>query len=117
VRLILVLLIALEMHIWPDIFVFQPEEYERLIGSEAGCGKFESPCSWPAFMLDQVPALALAILSAAAMLWRGLPKRELVLGALVVTFCGYYAWRAYSVRVEAEMRGYCCVAQQDSIEA
>ena len=63
-RLILVLAIALEIHTWLDVFVFQPEEYERLIGGESGCGKFKSFCSWPAFVLDQVPFTILSILAA-----------------------------------------------------
>jgi hypothetical protein len=82
VRLILILFAALEVEIWLDIFVFQPDEYERLIGSESACGMFESYCSWPAFFLDNVPFIALSILSIIGLLWRSLPRRELVLGML-----------------------------------
>jgi len=108
VRLILVLFIALEIHTWLDIFVFQPEEYERLIGGEAGCGKFKSFCSWPAFVLDQIPFTILAILSVIALLWRRLPRRELVLSVLVVLSFACLGWRAYWTRVEASMSEHCC---------
>lgn len=107
VRLILVLAIALETYIWLDAFVFQPEEYERLIGGESGCGKFKSFCSWPAFVLDQVPFTILSILAAIALLWRRLPRRELILGALAVLVIGYLGWRFHSIRVEA-LSEYCC---------
>jgi hypothetical protein len=103
VRLILVLFIALEVHSWLDILVFKPEEYDRLIGSETACGMFKSYCSWPAFLLDQSPFTAMAILSTIALLWRGLPRRELILGALVVANCGYFAWRAYGIQLDVAM--------------
>ena len=107
-RLILVLFIALEIHTWLDIFVLQPDEYERLIGGEAGCGKFKSYCSWPAFVLDQIPFTILSILSAIALLWRRLPKRELVLCVLVVLIFAGLGWRVYRTQVEASMSEYCC---------
>ena len=107
-RLILVLVIALEIHTWLDVLVFQPEEYERLIGGEAGCGKFKSFCSWPAFVLDQIPFTILAILSVIALLWRRLPRRELVLSVLVVLSFACLGWRAYWTRVEASMSEHCC---------
>src|SRR5687767_2264980 len=94
-RLILVLVIALEIHTWLDVLVFQPEEYERLIGGESGCGKFKSYCSWPAFVLDQIPFTILSIVSAIALLWRRLPRRELVLGVLVVLVFAGLGWRFY----------------------
>jgi len=78
-----------------DILVFQPEEYRRLIGSEAGCGVAEAYCSWPSFLLDEAPFAALSILSLMALPWRGLPPRELVLGALAVAICSDVAWRLY----------------------
>lgn len=108
VRVILVLFIALEIRIWLDILVIQPEEYERLIGGEAGCGKFKSFCSWPAFVLDQAPFTILSILSATALLWRRLPRRELILGALVIVIFAYIGWRYYSIQVEASLSEYCC---------
>jgi hypothetical protein len=108
VRVILVLFIALEIRIWLDILVIQPEEYERLIGGEAGCGKLESFCSWPAFVLDQVPFTILSILSATALLWRRLPRRELILGALVIVIFAYLGWRYYRIQVEVSMSEYCC---------
>jgi hypothetical protein len=100
-RTILVFVIVLEIHTWLDVFVFQPEEYERLIGGEAGCGKFQAFCSWPAFVLDQIPFAVLSILSAIALLWRSLPRRELILGALAVLVIAYLGWRFHSIRVEA----------------
>jgi hypothetical protein len=102
-RLILVLAIALEIHTWLDVFVFQPEEYERLIGGESGCVKFKSFCSWPAFVLDQVPFTILSILAAIALLWRRLP----ILGALTVLVIAYLGWRFHRIRVEA-LSEYCC---------
>jgi len=107
-RLILVLFIALDIYSWLDIFVFQPEEYERLIGGESGCGKFESFCSWPAFLLDQAPFTILSVLSAIALLWRRLPRRELFLGALVIVIFAYLGWRYYRIQVEVSMSEYCC---------
>lgn len=107
-RLILVLFIALDLYIWLDVFVFQPEEYERLIGGEAGCGKVKSYCSWPAFVLDQIPFTILSLLSAIALLWRGLPRRELILGVLVVLVFAYLGWRYHRTQVEASMSEYCC---------
>jgi hypothetical protein len=112
VRLLLILFIAFEVEIWLDILLFQPEEYERLIGSESACGVAKSYCSWRAFILDNVPLATLSVLSAIALLWRGLPKRELMLGALVVAFCGYLAWRAYGVWLETELSGSCCEAPE-----
>jgi hypothetical protein len=41
-RLILSVFVFLTVYTWLDVLVFQPEEYERLIGGEAGCGKFKS---------------------------------------------------------------------------
>ena len=106
--LILVLFIALDLHIWLDVFVFRPEEYERLIGGEAGCGKVKSYCSWPAFVLDQIPFTILSILSASALLWRRLPRRELILGVLVFLVIAYLGWRYHRAQVEASMSEYCC---------
>lgn len=108
VRVILVLVIAIDIRVWLDVFVFEPEEYERLIGGESGCGKFESFCSWPAFVLDQVPFAILSILSATALLWRRLPRRELILGALVIVIFAYLGWRYYRMQVEVSMSEYCC---------
>ena len=95
VRLTLILFIAIEVEIWLDILVFQPEAYERLIGSESACGIVKSYCSWQALILDNVPFMALSILSAIALLWRRLPRRELVLGVLVVLVFAYLGWRFY----------------------
>jgi len=94
-RLILVLFIALEVHIWLDILVFQPQEYQRLIGSESACGVAKSYCSWPAFLLDNIPFAALSILSVIALLWRGMPRREWFLRALAAVICGFLVWRVY----------------------
>lgn len=110
-RLIVVLFIALEVHTWPDILVFQPEEYERLIGGEAGCGKFKAFCSWPAFVMDQVPFSILAILSSIALLWRRLPRRELALGVLVLLSFACLGWRVYWTQVEASMSEHRCQHQ------
>ena len=107
-RLILVLLIALEVHTWLDVFVFQPEEYERLIGGESGCGKFQAFCSWSAFVLDQIPFTILSAVSVVALLWRRLPRRDLILGLLAVAVLAYLAWRMYWTQVEASMSEYCC---------
>ena len=108
VRLTLILFIAIELEIWLDILVLQPEEYERLIGSESACGIVKSYCSWQAFSLDNVPFMALSILSAIALLWRRLPRRELVLAVLVVLVIAYLGWRFYRARVEASMTEHCC---------
>jgi hypothetical protein len=108
VRLTLILFIAIEVEIWLDILVFQPEEYARLIGSESACGIVKSYCSWQAFILDNVPFMALSVLSAAALVWRHLPRRELVLGVLVVLVIAYLGWRFYRARVEASVTQYCC---------
>jgi hypothetical protein len=108
VRLILVLAIALEVEIWLDILLFQPDEYERLIGSESACGIAKSYCSWRAFILDNVPFAALSVLSAIALLWRRLPRRELVLCLLVVLVFTYFGWRFYRSQVEASMSEGCC---------
>jgi hypothetical protein len=104
----LVLVIAADIRLWLDIFVFQPEEYERLIGGESGCGKFKAFCSWQAFVLDQVPFAVLAILSAAALLWRRLPRRELILSTLVIVTIAYLGWRYYWSQVEVSESEYCC---------
>ena len=108
VRLTLILFIAIEVEIWLDILVFQPKEYERLIGSESACGVVKSYCSWQAFILDNVPFMALSILSAAALLWRRLPRRELVLDMLAVLVFAYLGWRLYRAQVEISMGGLCC---------
>src|SRR5262245_20698391 len=108
VRLILVLFIALEIRTWLDVFVLQPEEYERLIGGESGCGKFQAFCSWSAFVLDQIPFTILSALSVVALLWRRLPRRELTLGLLAVAILAYLAWRMYWTQVEASLSEYCC---------
>jgi len=113
-RLILILFVSLEVHTWLDILVLQPEEYERLIGSEAACGMFKSYCSWPAFLLDNVPFTAFSILAIIGLLSRGLPRRELILGVLAVAICGYLAWRMYSVQLEAAMTEYCCQDREPS---
>jgi hypothetical protein len=110
-RLILVFFIALEIHTWLDVFVLQPEEYERLIGGEAGCGKFQAFCSWSAFVLDQIPFTILSFLSAIALLWRSLPRRELILGALAVALLASLAWRVHRTQVEASLSEYCCQDQ------
>lgn len=92
---ILVLFVAFDAYVWLDVLVFQPEEYDRLIGSESGCGVAEAYCSWPAFLLDEAPFAAFSILSIIALLWRGLPRREFALGAIAVAICAYLAWRVY----------------------
>lgn len=102
-RLILILFVLLTIYTWLDVLVLQPEEYERLIGGEAGCGKFKSYCSWRAFVLDSVPDFVLSIAAVIAMLWRSLPRRELALGPLAVAICGYLGWTAYSTHVEASL--------------
>lgn len=102
-RLILALFVALTVYIWLDVLVLRPEEYERLIGGEAGCGKFKAYCSWQAFVLDSVPDFALSILAVVGILWRSLPRRELIIGLLAVAICGYLGWRAYSAQVEAAL--------------
>lgn len=111
-RLVLVLAVAFEVEIWLDVLVFQPEEYERLIGSESACGIAKAYCSWRAFILDNVPLAALAILSAIAFLWRRLPQRELVLLVLVMTALVHFAWRAYRTQVETSVSGHCCQYQR-----
>jgi hypothetical protein len=95
VRSILVLFIAFDAYLWLDLLIFQPEEYDRLIGSESGCGVVEAYCSWPAFLLNEAPFAALSILSIMALLWRGLPRREFVLGALAVVICAHLGWKLY----------------------
>lgn len=102
-RLVLVLFVFLTVYTWLDVLVLQPEGYERLIGGEAGCGKFKSYCSWRAFVLDSVPDFLLSILAVIGLLWRSLPRRELILGLLAVAICGYLGWRAYSTHVEASL--------------
>jgi hypothetical protein len=111
-RLILMLFIALAIYLWLDVLVFQPEEYERLIGGEAGCGKFRSYCSWSAYVLDQVPLTILAILSMTALLLRRLPRRELILAVLVVLNLAYFGWRVHRTQVEASVSEYCCQYRQ-----
>lgn len=100
-RLILILFIILTAETWLDVVVFQPEEYERLIGSEAACGKFASYCSWQAFILDSVPDGVLAVLAIVALAWRKVPRRELMLWVLTAAIFAYLAWRAYKTYVEA----------------
>jgi len=100
-RLVLALFVLLTAYTWLDVLVLQPEEYERLIGGEAGCGKFRSYCSWRAFVLDSVPDFILSVLAVIGMAWRGVPRRELILNLMAVTICGYLGWRAYSTHVEA----------------
>jgi hypothetical protein len=95
VRSFLILFIAINAYGWLDILVLQREEYERLVGSEAACGITEAYCSWPAFIWRSAPFDALAVLSAVALLWRGLPRRELVLCAIALATCTYLAWTAY----------------------
>jgi hypothetical protein len=112
VWLVLVLAIAFEVEIWLDVLVFQPEEYGRLIGSESACGIAKSYCSWRAFILDNAPLAALSILSAFALLWRRLPRRELVLLVLVMTVLAYFAWRAYRTQAEISAMGHCCQYQE-----
>jgi hypothetical protein len=107
-RLILILFVAITVEIWLDVFFFEPQEYERLIGSEAACGVAKAYCSWSAFLVDNVPFIALSILAIIGLLWPSRPRRELVLGVLAIAICGYLAWRAYSVQLEAAMSGYCC---------
>lgn len=100
-RLVLILFIAMEVEEWLDILVFQPEEYERLVGSETGCGIFRSLCSWHAFLLDEAPFAALSIVAAIALLPLRLPKREWAIRALALVICGFLAWKAYSTHIEA----------------
>lgn len=100
-RLILVLFVVFTIENWLDVLVFRPEEYARLIGGEAGCGKVKAYCSWHAFVLDSAPDFALSILAVIGMLWWSLPRRELILGLLAVAICSYMGWRAYSAQVEA----------------
>ena len=102
-RLIQVLFVYLTIYTWLDVLVLRPEEYERLIGGEAGCGKFKAYCSWRAFVLDSVPDFILSILAVTGMLWRNVPRRELILGLLALTICGYLGWKAYSTHVEASL--------------
>jgi hypothetical protein len=105
VRLILILFIAFEVYTWLDILALQPAEYERLIGSESACGIVKSYCSWQAFILNDVPFMVLSIMSAVALLWRRLPRRELVLGVLVVLVFAYFAWRVDRAQVEMFVSG------------
>src|SRR5690349_4148031 len=113
-RLILFLFLALEASIWLDVYM-QPEEYERLIGSESACGMFESYCSWQAYVLDNVPFMALSGLAIIGLLWRGLPRRELALGVLALVICLYLAWRAYStLQHEIGVSGHCCQKREHS---
>jgi hypothetical protein len=102
-RLILVLFIVLMAELWLDVLVFSPEEYERLIGSEAACGKFAAYCSWRSFLLDMSPDAVLAILAVLLLLWRKLPWREPALGILASAIVVYMAWRVYSTHIEAMM--------------
>ncbi len=102
-RLVLSAFVFLTVYMWLDVLVFQPEEYERLIGGEAGCGKFKAYCSWRAFVLDSVPDFILSILAVFGVLWRRLPGRELTLGVLALAVCGYVAWSVYSAQVEASL--------------
>ena len=95
VRSFLVLFIAINAYGWLDILVLQREEYERLVGSESACGIAEAYCSWAAFIWRGAPFDALAVLSAVALLWRGLPRRETVLRAIVLVICIYLVWTAY----------------------
>lgn len=74
-----------------------------MIGGEAGGGKFRSYCSWRAFVLDSVPGFILSTLAVIAMLWRSLPRRELILGLLAMAICGCSGWRACSTHVEASL--------------
>jgi hypothetical protein len=45
---------------------------------------------WMAWPFD-----ALAVLAVIALLWRGLPRKEFVLCAIVVAICVYLGWRFY----------------------
>lgn len=100
-RLVLILFIAMAVENWLDILVFRPEEYERLVGSEAGCGVSKSLCSWDAFLLDEAPFSALSILAAIALLPLRLPHREWTIRALALVICGFLSWKAYSTHLEA----------------
>ncbi len=102
-RLVLVLFVFMTIHTWLDVLVLRPEEYERLVGGEAGCGKSKAFCSWRAFVWDSVPDFILSILAVICLLWRNLPRRALAIGLLAVAICGYLAWRAYSTHVEASL--------------
>ena len=95
-RSILTVFIALNAYSWLKILVLQREEYDRLVGSESACGIVEGYCSWPAFVLHGAPLDALAVLAIMALLWRRLPRRELVLWAIVVAICVHLGWRFYS---------------------
>lgn len=96
VRSILIAFVALNAYGWLRILVLQREEYDRLVGSESACGIVEGYCSWPAFVLHGAPLDAPAILALVALLWRGLPRRDFVLWAIVVAICLHLAWRFYS---------------------
>ena len=89
----LVLFILGVIQSWLDVFVFQPEEYERLIGSESACGVASAYCSWKAYVLDNLPFVILAVLAFVALVGRTLPRREQVLAGLGITICAYLAWR------------------------
>jgi hypothetical protein len=103
VRVVLVLFIAMTVHIWLDVLVFDPREYERLIGSESACGKARNYCSWRAFVWDSVPDFIFSVMAIISMLWRSLPRRELMLGLLAGAICCYMGWRVYSAHLEAAM--------------
>ena len=45
-----------------------------------------------------------------ALLWRRLPKRELILGVLVVLVLAYFGWRIYRTQVEIFMTNACNTA-------
>jgi hypothetical protein len=95
VRSFLFLFIAANAYGWLDILVLQRGEYDRLIGSEAACGIVEAYCSWPAFIWRGAPLDALAVASAVALPWRGLPRRETVLRAIALAICACLIWTAY----------------------
>ena len=88
-RALLVLIVLFEIELWLDALLFNAAEYERLIGSEAACGKFASYCSWNAFFLANLPMSILAVAAIVALLWRALPRREAVLVGLSLAFFTY----------------------------
>ena len=90
----LALLILFMTQYWLDILVFDPGEYERLIGSEAACGVAGAYCSWTAFVLYNAPLMALAVAASGALVWRTMPRREQVLAALAIVTCIYVVGRA-----------------------
>lgn len=87
---------------WLDVLVFQTAEYERLIGSEAACGKFQAYCSWKEYVLDGLPFVAFAVAALVALVWRTLPRREQVLAGLCGAIIVYLAWRAFRTMVLSE---------------